>query len=177
MIEFTPTPQQLAIRSLGTSFSSSSIALSASLPPSPESTTQKSRFQALRPLYRHAVDLGFLRAQIPPALGGTGGTLLDAAILVEEMYKSCDRSLALTIFGTGLGLSPLLLGGSPEQLQEHLEVFLQDPQEGEGESLASLVFSEPGGTANWLEKGGKGLGTVARRDGEGWVRLINLGRS
>jgi len=31
------------------------------------------------------------------------------------------------------------------------------------------VHSEPGGTANWLEKGAKGLGTVARKVGEEWV--------
>jgi alkylation response protein AidB-like acyl-CoA dehydrogenase len=40
---------------------------------------------------------------------------------------------------------------------------------GEGEPLASLVHSEPTGTANWLQKGGKGLQTVARKDGDDWV--------
>jgi len=64
-----------------------------------------------------------------------------------------------------LGLSPLLLGGSPEQIKEALKPFLS----GEGEPLASLVHSEPTGTANWLEKGGKGLQTVARKEGEDWV--------
>ena len=76
-------------------------------------------------------------------LGGYGGTVLSATLLVEEMYKH-DRSLSLTIFGTGLGLTPLLLGGTPEQHKEFLEPFLN----GEGEPLASLVHSEPGGTAN-----------------------------
>jgi nitroalkane oxidase len=80
------------------------------------------------------------------------------------MYKH-DRSLSLTIFGTGLGLTPLLLGGTPEQHKEFLEPFLN----GEGEPLASLVHSEPEGTANYLEKGGKGLGCVARKEGDEWV--------
>jgi alkylation response protein AidB-like acyl-CoA dehydrogenase len=97
-------------------------------------------------------------------LGGYGGTVLSATLLVEEMYKH-DRSLSLTIFGTGLGLTPLLLGGTPEQHKEFLEPFLN----GEGEPLASLVHSEPGGTANYLEKGGKGLGCVARKEGGEWV--------
>lgn len=98
-------------------------------------------------------------------LGGAGGALLDSAILVEEMYKSPGRSLALTIFGTGLGLSPLLIGGTPILHEEFLKPFLS----GEGEPVASLVFSEPGGTANYLEKGGKGLATTARKEGDDWV--------
>jgi alkylation response protein AidB-like acyl-CoA dehydrogenase len=73
----------------------------------------------------------------------------------------------LTIFGTGLGLSPLLVGGTPAQHEEFLKPFLS----GEGEPLASLVHSEPGGSANYLEKGGKGLQTVARKDGDD--RIVN----
>lgn len=84
--------------------------------------------------------------------------------MVEEMYK-VDRSLSLTIFGTGLGLTPLLLGGTREQHDEFLKPFLS----GDGEPLASLVHSEPGGTANYLEWGGKGLGTIARREAGEWV--------
>ena len=101
---------------------------------------------------------------VPAALGGMGGKLIDSVILVEEMYKS-DRSAALTIFGTGLGLSPLLIGGTQAQHEEFLKPFLS----GEGEPLASLVHSEPGGTANYLEKGGKGLQTTARKDGDDWI--------
>jgi len=90
--------------------------------------------------------------------------VLDSTLLVEELYK-VDRSLSLTIFATGLGLSPLLLGGTSAQHEEFLKPFLS----GEGEPLASLVHSEPTGTANWLEKGGKGLQTTARRDGDDWI--------
>jgi alkylation response protein AidB-like acyl-CoA dehydrogenase len=93
-----------------------------------------------------------------------GGTVLDSTILVEEMYK-IDRSLSWTIFGTGLGLSPLLIGGTPAQHEEFLKPFLSS----EGEPLASLVYSEPTSTANWLQKGAKGLQTVARKDGDYWV--------
>lgn len=105
-----------------------------------------------------------IKGMIPQQLGGMGGGVLDSTILVEEMYK-VDRSLSLTIFGTGLGLSPLLVGGTPGQHEEFLKPFLS----GEGEPLASLVHSEPTGTANWLQKGAKGLQTVARKDGDDWV--------
>ena len=75
------------------------------------------------------------------------------------MY-AVETSLSLTIISTGLGLSPLIFGGSPEQKAEFLEPFLR----GEGEPLASLVLSEPMGVANWLEQGAKGLQTVAWED-------------
>lgn len=162
MIDFTLSEQQNAIRGMAAGFATNVLATaSASYEKYP---TQKERFQALRPFYRIAVEGGMVKGMIPQPLGGMGGTVLESILLVEEMYK-VDRSLSLTIFGTGLGLSPLLVGGTPAQHEEFLKPFLS----GEGEPLASLVHSEPTGTANWLEKGGKGLQTVARKDGDDWI--------
>lgn len=126
--------------------------------------TQNERFRAFQPFYSIAVNGGMIKGLIPKPLGGMGGTVVESAILVEHLYK-VDRSLSLTIFATGLGLSPLLAGGTPAQHEEFLKPFLS----GEGTPLASLVHSEPTGTANWLEKGGKGLQTVARKEGDEWV--------
>lgn len=123
----------------------------------------KERFQSTRPIYRQAVAGGLIKGQIPPHLGGTGGTLVEAAILVEEMY-AVEPATSLTIFGTGLGLTPLNLTGQPEH-KEFLAPFLSQ----EGEPLASLVFSEPGGVANYLERGAPGLNTTATLDGDSWV--------
>ena len=125
----------------------------------------RARFQATRPVYGQAVAAGLIRGQIPSALGGAGGSLVEAAILVEELYR-VEAAASLTIFSTGLGLLPLVLTGKPEH-GEFLAPFLS----GEGEPLASLVFSEPGGVANYLEPGAPGLGTTATPtpDGEEWV--------
>ena len=162
MIDFTLSPEQNAIRAMAKSFAENVLSTAAAtyskLP------TQKQRFQSLRQFYRKAVEGGLIKAMIPAPLGGAGGKLIDSAILVEEMYKS-DRSLSLTIFGTGLGLTPLLIGGTPAQHEEFLKPFLS----GKGEPLASLVHSEPGGTANYLEMGGKGLQTIARKEGDDWI--------
>ncbi|MCJ1472978.1 hypothetical protein MMC13_001627, partial [Lambiella insularis] len=162
MIDFTLSEQQNAIRSKAASFASNVLAPAAST--YEKHNTQKARFESIRPLYRQAVEAGLINGQVPPALGGTGGSLTDVAILVEEIYAA-DTSVALTIFSTGLGLSPLLSAGSAEHKREFLQPFLS----GEGEPLASLVHSEPTGTANWLEKGGMGLQTTARREGEEWI--------
>lgn len=138
--------------------------------------TQKQRFQSLRPFYAQAAAGGMIRGLIPPSLGGQGGTVLDSALLTEEIFK-VDRSLSLTILSTGLGLSPLLIGGTKELQNEFLKPFMS----GTGAPLASLVHSEPEGTANWLEQGGKGLATTARKEGGKWVingeKVCNSGRN
>ncbi|KAL2154592.1 hypothetical protein VTH82DRAFT_3268 [Thermothelomyces myriococcoides] len=122
------------------------------------------RFQATKPAYAAAVQGGLLKGQISPALGGNAGSLVEAAILVEECY-AVEPSAALTIFATGLGLTPLNIAGKAEAHAEFLAPFLS----GEGAPLASLVFSEPGGVANALEKGAPGFQTTARREGDEWV--------
>ena len=160
-VDFHLSPEETAIRAAAAAFASGPLNQS-------KETYMKlqhhhERFQATRPVYREAVAAGLIKGQIPPHLGGTGGSLLEAAIMVEEMY-AVEPSAALTIFGTGLGLTPIDLTGKPEH-ERYLAPFLS----GEGEPLASLVFSEPGGVANWLEKGAPGLATTAELQGNKWM--------
>ena len=84
--------------------------------------------------------------------------------MLEELYL-VDPSCTLTIVATGLGLTPLLLSGKTALQRKYIQPFLQD----EGEPIASLMHSEPTGTANWLEKGGKGLNVTARKESDKWV--------
>ena len=121
------------------------------------------RFQSTRPIYQQAVAGGLIKGQIAPPLGGAGGSLIEAAVLVEEMYR-VEPAVSLTIFSTGLGLTPLNLTGKPEH-REFLAPFLS----GEGVPLASMVFSEPGGVANYLERGAPGLNTTATLEGDEWI--------
>lgn len=162
MIDFTLTDAQQELRANAAAFAQ------AYLKDAPatysQHTTQRARFESTLPIYRAAVEHGLIRGQVPAQLGGTAQSLVDAAILVEEFF-AVEPSAALTILGTGLGLTPFILASNEEQRERLLGPFL----EGRGQPIASFVHSEPGGTANWLEKGGKGLGTTARRDGEEWV--------
>lgn len=125
---------------------------------------QESRFQATLPFYQKLVKAGFVKAQVPVPLGGSNESFIDGAIVAEELY-AIDSSIMLHVLGTGLGLMPLILGGAPEQQKKFLAPFLTC----EGEPLASLAHSEPGGTANWLEKGGQGLETTARKEGDYYI--------
>ncbi|ORY13316.1 acyl-CoA dehydrogenase/oxidase [Clohesyomyces aquaticus] len=162
MIDFTLTKDQKALRAGVRGFAQQVLKdapkVYSQLP------SQTARFQATRPIYRKAVEGGLIKGQIPSPLGGTSAGLIDAAIVVEEMF-AVEPSASLTILGTGLGLTPLLLAGSPAQHEKFLKTFLS----GEGEPLAAFVHSEPGGTANWLEKGAAGLQTTAWKEGDDWV--------
>ncbi|ROV87583.1 hypothetical protein VMCG_10609 [Cytospora schulzeri] len=170
MIDFTLTESQQALRHNAAAFAQAHLK-EAHLTYA-QHTTQKARFRSTRPIYAAAVKKGLIRGQIPTTLGGGAQGLVDAAILIEEFF-AVDPSAALTILGTGLGLTPLILVGSEEQRGRLLGKFLAcgdgDDDDGAGARLASFVHSEPGGTANWLERGGKGLATTARREGDEWV--------
>jgi alkylation response protein AidB-like acyl-CoA dehydrogenase len=154
MIDFTLTDEQAQLRVGARDFAQNILAAAPAI--YNQHPSQKTRFQSTRPIYRKAVEAGFIKGQIPAALGGSAGSLINAAILVEELY-SVEPSASLTILGT--------IGGSPEQHERLLKPFLS----GNGEPLASLVHSEPGGTANWLEKGAPGLQTTAKKEGEDWI--------
>lgn len=162
MIDITLSPSQKEIHNKAALFASDVLLTAASTYEA--HPTQKERFRALRPFYRQAVEAGLIKGLIPKTFGGTAGTIVEAALLVEQLCKH-DRSLSLTIFSTGLGLSSLLIVGTEEQRERYLKPFLS----GKGDPLASLLHTEPEGIANWLEKGGSGLRTLARREDDEWV--------
>lgn len=105
----------------------------------------------------------FIKGQIPVLLGGTSASLVDLAIVLEELH-AVKRSTVITLIGTGLGMMPLILAGTDE-LRANLAPF----SELEGSTIASFAHSEPSGTANWLEKGASGLQTTAYKDGNDWI--------
>jgi alkylation response protein AidB-like acyl-CoA dehydrogenase len=162
MVNFTLTPEQKELRTNAQAFAQNVLSTAPSL--NSHLPTQTERFQSTLPIYRAAVSAGLIKGQIPVALGGTSAGLIDAAIVVEE-FHTVEPSTSITILGTGLGLTPLILAGSKEQHDKFLTPFLEQ----KGERLASFVHSEPGGTANWLEKGAPGLQTTAYQEGESWV--------
>lgn len=127
--------------------------------------TATERYRATRPFYEQMVAAGFLRRLVPQALGGDGTGASAAAVLAEELVAG-DPGVALNLFSTGLGLTPLLRAGTPEQRDRYLPPFLATT----GAPLASLALSEPGGTANLDEPGDDtGLRTTARREDGHWI--------
>lgn len=162
MIDFLMSDEQQHIRQASHEFAQKTLAGASGT--YSKHATQKERFASTRPFYRQAVEAGQLKASIPVPLGGLSTNLVNAAIALEEQY-AVDPSVTLTVAGTLLGLLPLIFGGTPEQHSVFLKPFLS----GEGEPLASLVHSEPEGTANWLQKGAPGLRTTTRKERDSWI--------
>ncbi|MCJ1287517.1 hypothetical protein MMC26_006869 [Xylographa opegraphella] len=138
-IDFHLSTSEQSIRSAASAFAAGSLQDARKTYMKYQSHQQ--RFQSTRPTYHQAVAEGLIKGQIAPHLGGAGGTLIEAAILVEEMY-SVEPSMSLTIFSTGLGITPLNLAGKPEH-KEFLAPFLS----GDGEPLASLIWAT--NSAGW----------------------------
>jgi hypothetical protein len=160
MVNFNLTPEDAQVHQRARAFAqeilTKNVAAYVDLP------TQRERLAALKPSYTEAVRRGLLKTYIPKPVGGNG-TMFHGALQLEKT-NTVDHNAALTLAATGLGLSPLFAGATPEQFKV-LQPFLKE----EGVPIASLVFSEPDGVANWLQKGGKGLQTTARREGDEYI--------
>lgn len=127
--------------------------------------TPEERFLATRPAYERLIADGFLRACLPTAAGGDNESLLDTAVLAEELFAE-NAGVALTLLGTMLGLQPVVVGGTPEQQKRLLTPFLETT----GAPLAAFCSSEPGGSANAAAPPpGEGVRTRAVPTGDGWV--------
>ncbi len=127
--------------------------------------TPEERFLATRPAYEHLIAAGFLRACIPTSAGGDNESLIDTAVVVEELFAA-NAGVALTLLGTVLGLQPVVVGGTPEQHQRLLAPFLATT----GAPLAAFCSTEPGGSANAASPPpGEGVRTRAERTAGGWV--------
>jgi alkylation response protein AidB-like acyl-CoA dehydrogenase len=162
-IDFTPTDDQRRLRREARQFAEdilSGVRAATHDLPSPIE-----RFVATRPFFERLVAEGFLRRCIPVSVGGDCAGLIDLAILAEEFY-TVDANVSLTMLSTVLGLTPLVVGGTPEQHRRLLPPFLAT----KGAPLAAFASSEPGGSANLgSPPPGEGVRTTARRVGDSWV--------
>ena len=52
--------------------------------------TPEERFAATKPAYEAMIAAGFLRRYIPLSAGGDNTSLLDTAIMIEELYAGCS---------------------------------------------------------------------------------------
>ncbi|MFN5666158.1 acyl-CoA dehydrogenase family protein, partial [Bradyrhizobium sp.] len=162
-IDFTLTKEQRELQMSARSFART--VLSGVADATRHLATPAERFAATRPFYEQVVKAGFLRRMIPAPLGGEGTGVFDMAIVAEE-FQSVDVNVSLTLFGSLLGLMPVMLAGSPAQQKTFIAPFLERA----GAPLAAFAFSEPGGSANFASPvPGTGLRTAAHLDGEDWV--------
>jgi len=94
---------------------------------------------------------------IPEEYDGISGKVVDLAIVTEELC-AVDAGIALAFGVTGLGMYPILIGGSEEQKKKYL------PQIASGKRLAAFALTEAnaGSDAGAIE-------TTARREGDHYI--------
>jgi alkylation response protein AidB-like acyl-CoA dehydrogenase len=107
-------------------------------------------------LWRQLAELGWLGVIVPEEFGGTGGSFLDLATILEAMGEACMPG---PFFSTAvLGATAILMSGSEDQKKELL------PKITNGELILAFAIAEPG---NWY--GASNIETKVERIGEAFV--------
>jgi acyl-CoA dehydrogenase len=108
-------------------------------------------------IYRKAWELGLMNLNVPTDYGGSGLTLVQQCLIVEELARAC-AGMTTSIIANCLALEPILLGGTEEQKRRVLPPFCAEYH------LASFCLTEPGGGSD-----AGALKTRATRQGEEYV--------
>lgn len=106
---------------------------------------------------KKAWELGIMNIAVPQKFGGLGLGVLDDVIINEEMGTGC-LGMTTSISVNTLGLYPILLGGTDEQIERLVSPFLEKP------ILASFCLTEPGAGSD-----AGGLSTHAKDMGDHWL--------
>jgi len=112
-----------------------------------------------RSLHRRAAELGLLGIGFDEAVGGSGGDLLDAVVLNEELILAGGSSgLGAGLFTHGIALPHIVAAGHPALIDTYVRPTLA------GELIGSLGITEPDGGSDVAR-----LRTTAKRDGDHFI--------
>jgi acyl-CoA dehydrogenase len=149
MVDFSLTEEQVSLRDMARKFARTEMA------PHAAECDKTSRFP--EEIYRKAWELGLMNLNVPTEYGGTGLSLMDQVLIVEELARGC-AGMTTSIIANCLALEPILLGGTEVQKHRLLDPFCASYH------LASFCLTEPSGGSD-----AGALKTRARRDGDHYV--------
>jgi acyl-CoA dehydrogenase len=110
-----------------------------------------------RQLIQEGHALGLINTTLPVELGGSGLSIFDACLVIEEIAWGCS-GFATSMVANDLALTPIRIGGSEEQKRRFIE-----PIATKGE-LASFCLTEPGAGSD-----AAGLQTTVEDGGDCWI--------
>lgn len=128
MIDFELTQEQKQIQALARAFAKDHVMPAAAQHDREESYPAE--------VVATAHELGLLNVSVPSAVGGLGLGLLEEVIIGEEIAYGCMGTYTI-LMASELGITPLLLAGTPEQHERFLAPLLSGPR------LAAFALSEP----------------------------------
>jgi acyl-CoA dehydrogenase len=112
-----------------------------------------------RTLHRRAAEVGILGAGFAEEVGGSGGDLLDALTVAEQLILSgASTGLVAALMTHGIALPHIVAAGDPGLVDRFVRPTLA------GAMIGSLGITEPGGGSDVA-----GLRTKAVRDGDSFV--------
>jgi acyl-CoA dehydrogenase len=100
---------------------------------------------------------GLLNLMLPEQYGGLGLSHVDQMLIVEELSYGC-AGIATAMAANDLALGPLLLAGTPAQIEELTAPMLEDAK------MAAYCVTEPGAGSDVA-----GIRTTVRRDGDHYI--------
>ncbi len=112
-------------------------------------------------IWKKIADLGWLGIMYPEQYGGTGGNVIDMAVLFEEMGRAMYVSPLLST--AVLCGQAILMAGNEEQKRQLL------PRIVKGEIVLALALSEPEGTWDHQSFDPAGIRVSAKEKGDGYV--------
>jgi acyl-CoA dehydrogenase len=108
-------------------------------------------------LIQEGHSLGLINVTLPVELGGSGLSIFDACLVIEEIAWGCS-GLATSMVANDLALTPIRIGGSEEQKRRFIEPIATKGL------LASFCLTEPGAGSD-----AAGLQTTVEDGGDSWV--------
>lgn len=106
---------------------------------------------------KRLAELGLIGITVDETDGGSGGTLMDAVLAIEEIAAACPRSADVVQSGNFGALRVLAGFGSAEQKERYLKPLLT------GEGLICVAMTEPDAGSAMTD-----LATTATPDGDGY---------
>lgn len=129
MIDFSLTDEQIALRDTVRKFVQAEII--------PNAHRYDATGEFPHEIIRKAWENGFMNPAVPEKFGGLGFGITEDVIMNEEMGAGC-LGMTTSIAVNTLGLYPILIGGTEEQIKHWVTPFLNEPK------LASFCLTEPG---------------------------------
>ena len=148
-MNFELSPEQEAIRDEVRRFGENEIA--------PVATEYDVAEEFPHDIHEQAAEMGLTGPYIPIEYGGAGYSILDTAIIVEELF-AIDPGIALSIVASSFGCEAIMEFGTEAQKERFLEPVAM------GEKISGAAISEPD-----VGSDVSSISTRAEKDGDEWV--------
>jgi acyl-CoA dehydrogenase len=147
--QFGLSPEQESLREIAFRFAADKIR------PAAPGCDERGEFPLA--LIKEGHSLGLINLTLPVEYGGTGLSIFDGCLVIEEIAWGC-AGFATSMVANDLALTPIRIGGSDDQKKRFIE-----PLATKG-GLASFCLTEPGAGSD-----AGGLQTSVEDGGDSWI--------